>query len=147
MIQKTFTIIKPDAVAQGVIGEINARFEKRALHIIAMKMARLSVEQAEHLYIDHKGKHFYDNLVKFITSGPAVMQVLEGVEAVRTAREVMGATNPAMADPGTLRADFGNKNKDLMHENVIHGSDSVDSAEAEIKLFFSSGEIYPRSYS
>lgn len=140
-IERTLSIIKPDAVAKNVIGEIYTRFEKGGLQIIAARMLHLSKERAEQFYGVHKERPFFGELVEFMTSGPVVVQVLEGENAIQRNREVMGATDPAKADPGTIRADFANE----VTENAVHGSDGPDTAETEIAFFFASDEICPRT--
>ena len=135
--ERTLSIIKPDAVAKSVIGQINARFEQGGLKIVAAKMARLSKEQAEHFYGIHKDRPFFNALVKFMSSGPVMLQVLEGDNAVLRNREIMGATNPKDAAPGTIRADFA----DSIDHNAVHGSDSLDNAKQEIAFFFQPEEI------
>ena len=139
-IERTFSIVKPDAVAKNVIGEIYSRFEKNGLTIVASKMLHLSREQAEGFYGEHKGRPFFDALVEFMTSGPVMVQVLEGEGAVLKNRELMGATNPKEADAGTIRADFA----ESIDANAVHGSDAPESAAREIAFFFSEGEICPR---
>ena len=140
-IERTFSIIKPDAVAKNVIGEIYSRFEKNGLRIIAAKMLHLSQEQAEGFYAEHKERGFFKDLVAFMVSGPVIMQVLEGENAVLKHREIMGATNPKDAATGTIRADFANS----IDENAVHGSDALATAEREIAYFFSSDELCPRT--
>ncbi|MBJ3815672.1 nucleoside-diphosphate kinase [Shimwellia pseudoproteus] len=140
-IERTFSIIKPNAVAKNVIGNIFARFETAGLKIVATKMVHLSAEQAQGFYAEHAGKPFFDGLVAFMTSGPIVVSALEGEDAVRRHREILGATNPADALAGTLRADYA----DSFTENGTHGSDSVDSAAREIAYFFAEGEVCPRT--
>ncbi len=140
-IERTFSIIKPDAVAKNVIGEIYSRFEKNGLRIIAAKMLHLSQEQAEGFYAEHKERGFFKDLVAFMVSGPVIMQVLEGENAVLKHREIMGATNPKDAAPGTIRADFANS----IDENAVHGSDALETAEREIAYFFSDDELCPRT--
>lgn len=139
-IERTFSIIKPDAVAKNVIGEIVSRFEKNGLRVIAMKMLHLTKEQAGGFYAVHKERPFYKDLVEFMTSGPVVVQVLEGEDAIKKNRELMGATNPAQAAPGTIRADFAK----TVDENAVHGSDGPDTAKQEIAFFFSEG-LCPRT--
>jgi nucleoside-diphosphate kinase len=136
-VERTFSIVKPDAVAKNVIGEIYSRFEKNGLQIIAAKMLHLSKEQAEGFYAVHKERPFFNDLVTFMVSGPVMMQVLEGENAVLKNRELMGATNPAEAAPGTIRADFA----DSIDENAVHGSDAIETAREEIAFFFSDDEI------
>ena len=139
-IERTFSIVKPNAVAKNVIGAIYARFESAGLKIVAAKMLQLTRAQAEGFYAEHQGKPFFDGLVGFMISGPVVVQVLEGEDAVRRNREIMGATNPANALAGTLRSDYA----DSLTENAVHGSDAVESAAREIAYFFSEDEICPR---
>jgi nucleoside-diphosphate kinase len=139
-IERTFSIIKPDAVAKNVIGEIVSRFEKNGLRIVAMKMLHLSKQQAQGFYAVHKERPFYNDLVEFMTSGPVVVQVLEGEDAILKNRELMGATNPAEAAPGTIRADFAK----TVDENAVHGSDAPETAAEEIRFFFSDG-LCPRT--
>lgn len=131
-VERTFSIIKPDAVAKNVIGDIYSRFEKGGLRIIAAKMLHLSEDQAKGFYEVHKERPFYNDLVKFMTSGPVMVQVLEGENAILKHRELMGATNPADAAPNTIRADFA----ETVDENAVHGSDGADTAKAEIEFFF-----------
>ncbi len=131
-IEKTYTMIKPDGVRNGHIGQIVGRFENVGLTVERMELAQVSPEQAEANYAEHKGKPFYDGLIEYVTSGPVVKMVVSGENAVATVRKLMGATNPADAAPGTIRGDFGL----TMDENVIHGSDSVESAQREIGVFF-----------
>lgn len=140
-IERTLSIIKPDAVAKNVIGEIYARFEKAGLKIIAAKMAHLSKEQAGQFYEVHKERPFYNDLVEFMTSGPVVISCLEGENAIAAHREIMGATNPAEAAPGTIRADFANS----IDENAVHGSDAAETAAVEIGFFFADNEVCPRT--
>lgn len=139
-VEKTLSIIKPDAVAKNVIGEINARFEKAGLQIVAMKMVRLDDDKAGGFYAEHKERPFYKDLVEFMTSGPVVVQVLEGENAILANRDLMGATNPKEAAAGTIRADFASS----IDANAVHGSDSAASAEREIAYFFSDAEICSR---
>ncbi|MCG8415730.1 MAG: nucleoside-diphosphate kinase [Pseudomonadales bacterium] len=136
-IERTLSIIKPDAVAKNVIGEIYARFEKAGLKIVAAKMLQLDDESAGGFYAEHQGKGFYADLIEFMTSGPVMVQVLEGENAVALNRELMGATNPAEAAPGTIRADYANS----IDANAVHGSDSPTSAEREVGYFFQAEEI------
>lgn len=138
--QRTLSIIKPDAVAKNVIGEIESRFEKAGLKIVAAKMQQLSQAQAEGFYAEHKERPFFKDLVGFMTSGPVVVQVLEGENAIAANRDLMGATNPKEAEAGTIRADFA----DTIDANAVHGSDSAESAEREIAYFFQDSEICPR---
>lgn len=137
---QTLTIVKPDAVSANHIGEIIARFEKGNLTVVALKMTKLSQEQAQQFYAVHKDRPFYPQLVTLMTSGPVVTMVLEGDGAVAKAREIIGATNPKNAAPGTIRADFAKS----VTENAIHGSDSNENAANEIAFFFKPQEIYKR---
>jgi nucleoside-diphosphate kinase len=139
--ERTLSIVKPDAVAKNVIGEIYARFEKAGLRIVAARMLHLSREQAEGFYAVHRERPFFGELVDFMTSGPVMVQVLEGPDAVARNREVMGATNPAEAAPGTIRADFA----DEITENAVHGSDAADTAATEIAFFFSADQVCART--
>ncbi len=139
-IERTLSIIKPDAVAKNVIGEIIARFEKAGLKIVGAKLMQLSEEKAGGFYAEHKERPFFGDLVGFMTSGPVVVQVLEGENAIALNRDLMGATNPEEADAGTIRADFAS----TIDANAVHGSDSPASAEREIAYFFEAGEICPR---
>ena len=140
-VERTLSIIKPDAVAKNVIGEIVARFEKADLRVMTMKMVHLSQEQAEGFYAEHRERPFFGDLVSFMTSGPVVVQVLEGEGAVVKNRDLMGATNPKDAEPGTIRADFAQ----TIDENAVHGSDSPESAQREVAYFFDDSEICPRT--
>jgi nucleoside-diphosphate kinase len=140
-IERTISIIKPDAVAKNVIGEIYARFEKGGLKIIAAKMLHLSREQAEGFYAVHKERPFFGELVDFMISGPIMVQVLEGEDAVQKNRDLMGATNPKDAAAGTIRADFA----ESIDENAVHGSDATDTAATEIAYFFTDAELCPRT--
>jgi len=140
-IERTISIIKPDAVGKNVIGEIYSRFEKGGLTIIASKMKHLSKTDAEGFYAVHKERPFFADLVGFMTSGPVMIQILEGENAVNRNRELMGATNPAEADKGTIRADFAQS----IDENAVHGSDSTENAKIEIDYFFNENEICPRT--
>jgi nucleoside-diphosphate kinase len=140
-IERTFSIVKPDAVAKNHIGEIYARFEKAGLKIIAARMLHLSREQAEGFYAVHKERPFFKDLVDFMISGPVMVQVLEGENAIAKNREIMGATNPKEAAPGTIRADFA----DSIDENAVHGSDGPDTAQVEIAYFFQPEEICART--
>jgi nucleoside-diphosphate kinase len=140
-VERTLSIIKPDAVGKNVIGEIVSRFEKADLKVIAMKMVHLDDELAGGFYAEHKERPFFKDLVSFMTSGPVIVQVLEGESAVAKNRELMGATNPAEADAGTIRADFAS----TIDENAVHGSDSTESAAREVAYFFNDNEICPRT--
>ncbi|EAJ3178687.1 nucleoside-diphosphate kinase [Campylobacter coli] len=135
--EKTLSIIKPDAVKKGVIGKILDRFESNGLRIAAMKKVQLSKEQAEAFYAVHKERSFFKDLVEFMISGPVVVSVLEGEGAVLKNRDLMGATNPKEAQPGTIRADFA----ESIDANAVHGSDSLENAKIEIEFFFKSNEI------
>ncbi len=139
-VERTISIIKPDAVGKNVIGQIYDRFEKAGLQIVAAKMVQLSQEQAQGFYEVHKERPFYNDLVSFMTSGPVMVQVLEGEDAIAKNREVMGATNPAEADAGTIRADFAAS----IDENAVHGSDAPETAAHEIKFFFGDDGICER---
>ena len=139
--ERTLSIIKPDAVAGNVIGRICARLEAAGLRIVAARMEHLSRERAEAFYAVHKDRPFFAELVEFMTSGPCLVQVLEGEDAITKNREVMGATNPAEAAPGTIRADFASG----ITENAVHGSDGPETAGAEIAFFFGAGGICPRT--
>lgn len=140
-IERTISIIKPDAVAKNVVGDIYSRFEKAGLKIIAARMIHLSQQQAEGFYAEHSERPFFGALVSFMTSGPVMVQVLEGENAVLTNRNLMGATNPADADAGTIRADFASS----IDENAVHGSDSTDSAAREIAYFFTEDQVCART--
>ena len=139
-IERTFSIIKPDAVAKNVIGKITSRFEKAGLRVIASRMERLTVERAKGFYSEHEGKAFFDNLVTYMSSGPGILQVLEGEGAIELNRELMGATNPAEAAEGTIRADFA----ESIDANAVHGSDSPESGNREITYFFSVEQLCDR---
>ncbi|MEL0586865.1 MAG: nucleoside-diphosphate kinase [Candidatus Thiodiazotropha sp. (ex. Lucinoma kazani)] len=134
-IEQTFSIIKPDAVAKNLIGQIYSRFEGAGLKILASRMLHLSREQAGEFYAVHKERPFYSDLIDFMTSGPVMVQVLEGEGAISRNREIMGATNPQEAAPGTIRADFA----ETVDENAVHGSDGPDTAKVEISFFFPEG--------
>ena len=136
-IERTLSIIKPDAVGKNVIGKIISRFEDNQLNMVAGKLIHLSDEMASGFYAEHEGKPFFEDLKKFMTSGPVFVQVLEGDNAVQKNRDLMGSTNPKEAMPGTIRADFANS----IDANAVHGSDSTTSAMREIEYFFSSEEI------
>lgn len=139
-IEKTFSIIKPNAVAKNVIGEILTRFEAKGLRVCATKFTKLTREKADGFYIEHKERPFFQSLVHFMTSGPVLLLVLEGENAVSLNREIMGATDPAKAAPGTIRKDFA----DSIEANAVHGSDSLKSAEREIAYFFDKSETIGR---
>lgn len=140
-VERTLSIIKPDAVAGNLIGEIYSRFEKNGLQIIAARMLHLPREQAGAFYAVHRERPFYNDLVDFMTSGPVMVQVLEGEDAISRNREIMGATNPQEAAPGTIRADFAR----TVDENAVHGSDGPDTAKVEIDFFFKPDELCPRT--
>ena len=139
-IERTFSIIKPNAVAKNVIGNIFARFEAAGFKIVGTKMLHLTVEQARGFYAEHDGKPFFDGLVEFMTSGPIVVSVLESENAVQRHRDLLGATNPKEAAPGTIRADFA----DSIDANAAHGSDSVENAAIEVAYFFAATEVVSR---
>ena len=139
-VERTLSIIKPDAVAKNVIGKIYSRFETNGLKIVASKMLQLSQEKAGGFYAEHEGRPFFNDLVGFMTSGPVVVQVLEGEGAVAKNRDLMGATNPAEAAEGTIRADFAQS----IDANAVHGSDSTESAAREIEYFFAADELCSR---
>ncbi len=136
--ERTLSIIKPDGVKNNLIGEIIKRFEQQGLRIAGLKMLKMSKEEAKGFYIVHKGKPFYESLTDFMSEGPIVVMVIEGKDVINKVRKIIGATNPKDAEPGTIRADFAS---DIEH-NVVHGSDSKESASYEIPYFFSSIEIY-----
>jgi nucleoside-diphosphate kinase len=135
--ERTFSIIKPDATRRNLTGKINAKFEEQGLRIVAQKRAQLTKAQAEGFYAVHKERPFFNDLVKFMISGPVVLQVLQGADAVAANRKIMGATNPAIADAGTLRKEFA----ESIEANSVHGSDSAENAKIEISYFFSETEI------
>ena len=136
-VQRTFSIIKPDATARNLTGKINAKFEEQGLRVVAQKRLRMSRLQAREFYAVHKDRPFYDELVEYMVSGPVVVQVLEGENAVLKNREIMGATDPKKADKGTVRAEFGVD----IGSNSVHGSDSLENANTEISFFFSGLEL------
>lgn len=138
--EQTLSIVKPDSIEQNHLGEIEACLESSGLHIVAAKMIELTPDQAKQFYAIHKDRPFYSDLVAFMTSGPILVQVLEGEDAVALNRKVMGATDPAKASPGTIRADFGTN----IQQNAVHGSDSLENAKKEIDFFFKPDEIHPR---
>ncbi len=139
-LERTFSIVKPDGVAKNLIGEVYRRFEKAGLKIIAAKMIRLRLDQAEGFYAVHRERPFFKDLVKYMTSGPVLVQVLEGESAIAKNREVMGATDPKKAAPGTIRADLA----ESIEANTVHGSDSAENAAIEIAYFFRTTELCPR---
>lgn len=140
-VEHTLSIIKPDAVGKNVIGKIYDRFESNGLRIVAAKMLHPSREQAEQFYAVHRERPFFNELVAFMTSGPIMVQVLEGENAIAKHREIMGATDPQKADPGTIRADFAHN----VEENAVHGSDGPATAATEIAFFFNDNQIHPRT--
>ena len=140
-VEQTLSIIKPDGVEKNLIGEIYRRFEKAGLHIVAARMTHLTKKQAEGFYAVHKERPFFHDLVSYMTSGPVMVQVLEGESAINKNREIMGATNPADADAGTIRKDFAAS----IEENVVHGSDGPETAAQEIAFFFGDGGLCPRT--
>ena len=139
-VERTLSIIKPDAVAKSVIGQIYTRFEQAGLQIIAAKMTHLSRAEAEAFYAVHAERQFFNDLVNFMISGPVMIQVLQGDNAVMVHREIMGATNPKEAAPGTIRADFA----DSIDANAVHGSDSLENAQTEIAFFFAQNDLHTR---
>ncbi|MCL2178553.1 MAG: nucleoside-diphosphate kinase [Proteobacteria bacterium] len=139
-LERTLSIIKPDAVAKNIIGKIVSRFESQGLLVVAMRMQKLSAQEAEGFYAEHKGRSFFADLVKYMTSGPVVLMVLEGEGAVAKNREIMGATDPKKAAEGTLRRDFA----ESIEANVVHGSDSTSSASVEVNYFFRQSEIFKK---
>jgi nucleoside-diphosphate kinase len=140
-VEQTLSIIKPDGVEKNLIGEIYGRFEKAGLQIVAARMMHLTKEQAQGFYAVHKERPFYNDLVAYMTSGPVVVQVLQGENAIAANRDIMGATNPADAEPGTIRADFA----ESIEENIVHGSDGPDTAAVEIAFFFGDDGVCPRT--
>ena len=139
-VQRTFSIIKPDAVAKNVVGKIVSRFESNGLKVVASKMKHLSRQEAEGFYGVHRERPFFKDLVDFMVSGPVVLQVLEGEDAIAKNRELMGATDPKKAEPGTIRADFA----ESIDANAVHGSDAPETAAQEIAYFFPASEVYSR---
>jgi nucleoside-diphosphate kinase len=140
-VEQTLSIIKPDGVQKNLIGEIYRRFEKAGLSIVAARMMHLSKKQAQDFYAVHRERPFFNDLVSYMTSGPVMVQVLEGEAAIDINRRIMGATNPANADPGTIRADFA----DSIEENIVHGSDGAETARQEIAFFFGDDGVCPRT--
>jgi nucleoside-diphosphate kinase len=140
-LERTLSIVKPDGVARNLIGEVYRRFEKAGLSIVAARMRHLSQLEAEAFYAVHKERPFYQDLVRYMTSGPVVVQVLEGDHAIAKNREIMGATDPKKAAPGTIRADLA----ESIERNVVHGSDAADTAAREIAFFFAGTDLHPRS--
>lgn len=139
-VERTLSIIKPDAVAKNIIGEIQRRFEQGGLKVVASRMMHLTRKQAEDFYAVHKERPFYGDLCAYMSSGPVVVQVLEGEDAIKKNRDIMGATNPKDAAPGTIRADFA----DGIEANAVHGSDAPETAETEIAFFFDADDIHSR---
>jgi nucleoside-diphosphate kinase len=137
MIERTFSMIKPDAVERGLTGQVITRLEAKGLKVVAMRMIKIDNKRAKKLYEVHKGKPFYDGLIEYAMSGPVVTMILEGEDAVRRLRQVIGATDPSKAEPGTVRRDFGI----TVLKNVIHASDSPENAEREMRIFFKKSEI------
>jgi nucleoside-diphosphate kinase len=140
-VEQTLSIIKPDGVQKNLIGEIYGRFEKAGLQIIAARMIHLSQQQAEGFYAVHKERPFFDDLVSYMTSGPVMVQALDGEDAINKNREIMGATDPTKADQGTVRADFA----ESIEKNIVHGSDAPETAAQEIAFFFGDGGVCPRT--
>lgn len=140
-VERTLSIIKPDGVEKNIIGKVVARFEEKGLVPVAMRMVHLSQREAEGFYAVHRERGFFNDLVTFMTRGPVVVMALEGEDAVAKNREIMGATNPANADEGTIRKDFATN----IEENTVHGSDSAENAAIEIAYFFSSTQVFPRA--
>ncbi len=140
-VERTLSIVKPDGVAKNLIGEVYRRFEKAGLRIVGAKMLKLRQDQAEGFYAVHKARPFYADLVRYMSSGPVMVQVLEGDNAIKVNRDIMGATNPKQAAPGTIRADLAAS----IEENVVHGSDGPETAKTEISFFFSEAELCPRT--
>ena len=139
--ERTLSIVKPDGVQKNLIGEVTRRFEAAGLEVVAARMLKLRQEQAEQFYDIHRERPFFADLVTFMTSGPVMAQVLEGEGAIARNRELMGATNPSEANPGTIRADYA----ESIEQNIVHGSDSLDTAAQEVSFFFSGAEICPRT--
>ena len=140
-LERTFSIVKPDGVARNLIGEVYRRFEQAGLRIVAAKLVQLSKAEAEGFYAVHKARPFFNDLVKYMTSGPVVLQVLEGENAVAKNREIMGATDPKKAAPGTIRADLAQS----IEANTVHGSDAPETAAVEIAFFFAGNELHSRA--
>ena len=140
-VEQTLSIIKPDGVQKNLIGEIYSRFEKAGLEVVAAKMLHLSTEQAQGFYAVHKERPFFNDLVAYMTSGPVMVQALQGENAVAKNRDIMGATNPADAEAGTIRADFA----ESIEENIVHGSDAAETAAVEIAYFFGDDGVWPRT--
>jgi nucleoside-diphosphate kinase len=140
-VEQTLSIIKPDGVQKNLVGEIYSRFEKAGLEVVAARMMHLTTEQAQGFYAVHKERPFFNDLVSYMMSGPVMVQALQGDDAIAKNREIMGATNPADADPGTIRADFA----ESIEENIVHGSDGPDTAAVEIAFFFGDDGVCPRT--
>ncbi len=140
-VEQTLSIIKPDGVQKNLSGEIYGRFEKAGLEVIAARMMHLSIEQAQGFYAVHSERPFFDDLVAYMTSGPVMVQALQGEDAVSINRSIMGATNPSDADPGTIRAEFA----ESIEQNIVHGSDAADTAVTEIAFFFGDDGVCPRT--
>ncbi len=140
--ERTLSIVKPDGVQKNLIGEVTRRFEAAGLEVVAARMLKLRKDQAEQFYDIHRERPFFADLVTYMTSGPVMVQVLEGEGAIARNRELMGATNPSEADPGTIRADYA----ESIEQNIVHGSDSLDTATQEVSFFFSGAEICPRTH-
>ncbi len=138
MLQRTLSIVKPDGVSKGLIGEVIRRFEREGLRVVALKMVHLDKEEAKGFYAVHRGKPFFESLTDFMSSGPVVVMVLEGEDAIERTRKIMGATDPRKADPGTLRREFASN----IEQNVVHGSDAPETAASEIAYFFNALEIH-----
>jgi nucleoside-diphosphate kinase len=144
-IERTLSIIKPDAVEKNLVGEITSRFEAGGLRVAGARMLRMSAAQAADFYSVHRQRPFFERLVNFMASGPSMVQILEGTDAVRKNRELMGATNPRKAAPGTIRYDFAREvSEEEMHKNAVHGSDSAENAETEIRFFFRPEDVCGR---
>ena len=145
-LEQTLAIIKPDAVAKDLIGKISAHIEQHGLQIIAAKMQHLSMQDVQSLYQEHEGKTFYEPLLRFMTSGPVMVELLEGENAIQVLRDLMGATVPGAAETGTIRNLYADHEfNGVVHENAIHGSDSIENAKQEIEFFFADHEICPRT--
>lgn len=140
MQQRTLSIVKPDAVSKGLIGEVISRFEREGMKVIALKMVHLTKEEAQGFYAVHRGKPFFESLTDFMSSGPAVVMVLEGEDVIQRTRQIMGATDPENADPGTIRGEFASS----VERNIVHGSDAPETAAFEIGYLFNTLEIHPR---
>ena len=137
MLERTFILFKPDSIARGLVGEIISRFEKKDLKIVALKLVRMDINLAKKLYSIHLGKKFYDELIAYVTSGPVIIMVIEGANAVKLIRKIIGATDPLEAEMGSIRGDYGS---DITY-NLIHASDSLETAEREIKIFFNTDNM------